>query len=64
MKQILVTFDGRGGSVIETQGFDGPACLEATRKLKDALGVETAQEPTAEMDAAHAAHAVEARARG
>ena len=34
MKEIIVTFKD-GESKIETKGFVGKACLEATKELKD-----------------------------
>lgn len=38
MKSITVTFDAAGNPRVETSGFQGEACLEATADLVRALG--------------------------
>lgn len=47
-KQIVVKI--KGGKVnIETRGFEGAACLEATRRLAKALGQTVSDTPTDDM---------------
>jgi hypothetical protein len=41
MKTIEVTFDDAGNAKIETTGFRGGECLQATIKLEEALGKKT-----------------------
>jgi hypothetical protein len=38
MKEIILTVDMDGRSKIETKGFKGKACLQASKFLEDALG--------------------------
>lgn len=38
MKEIILTVDMDGKSKIETKGFKGKACLQASKFLEDALG--------------------------
>jgi hypothetical protein len=46
MKKITARIDKKTGQItLETSGFTGEACLEATRKLREQLRIET--EPTA-----------------
>jgi hypothetical protein len=49
MKLIEVIVDTKGGLSLETKGFAGPNCREATQELERALGVVTKDQPTAEM---------------
>lgn len=47
MKEITIEIDKEGKAVVKTQGFAGPACLEATKQLAakvKALGVDSATE--------------------
>ena len=48
MKEITVTFHN-GESKIETKGFVGKACLEATKELKEKLGEVVSETPTGAM---------------
>jgi len=48
MKRIMVTFR-KGQATIETFGFQGEACLEATKKLAARLGITTSDTPKDEM---------------
>jgi hypothetical protein len=41
MKEIILTVDIDGKSKIETKGFKGKACLQASKFLEQALGTET-----------------------
>lgn len=38
MKTIIVTVSSDGKSVVETSGYSGPSCQEASRFLEQALG--------------------------
>lgn len=49
MRQIIVTVPLKGPVVIETKGFTGNACMQATERLKSALGVTISETPTEEM---------------
>lgn len=45
--EILV--DPRGNTRVQSRGFAGPACREASRFLEEALGRRTAERLTAEF---------------
>ena len=47
MKTIEVTVSPRGETTVETRGFTGPACRDASRALEQALGAPTAERLTA-----------------
>lgn len=47
-EQVVVTVED-GKTTIETKGFKGTSCLQATAALEAALGVKTSDTPTAEM---------------
>lgn len=49
MKQIIVTIDQSGGVTVETKGFAGKECLQATAQLEAALGAVRSITPTEEM---------------
>ena len=49
MKTILITVDTRGQSKVETRGFSGGECREASRFLEQALGIRSAETLTAEF---------------
>lgn len=49
MKQIIVTIPLKGPVKIETTGFTGNECAEATQKIQSRLGVTVSDTPTAEM---------------
>ena len=48
MKIIEITVNFIGRTTIETKGFTGSDCLEATRALEQALGLRTQEERTPE----------------
>lgn len=48
---IEITVSPRGETRIETRGFVGPSCREATRALEAAMGVRISEQPTAEFHA-------------
>jgi hypothetical protein len=49
MKTIEITVCPLGVTKIETKGFSGSECLEATRELERALGVTSKDQRTAEF---------------
>ena len=54
MKTITIIVDPMGQTEIETTGFTGEACRDATRQLERALGVSTSETLTTEYHAAQA----------
>ena len=50
-KTIEVTVSPKGETTIQTKGFSGEACREATRKLEAALGVRGREQLTNEFHA-------------
>ena len=48
-KVIEITVDPQGNSRVETRGFAGAACREASRFLETALGRRAAETLTAEF---------------
>jgi len=48
MKTITITISPEGETTIETKGFVGTACKDATAALEKALGMKTKDAPTKE----------------
>ncbi len=48
MKTIEITINPKGETRVETKGFAGPECREASRFLEQALGARMAETLTAE----------------
>jgi Protein of unknown function (DUF2997) len=48
LKTIEITVDQKGQSKVETKGFTGGECREASRFLEQALGTRSAESLTAE----------------
>ena len=48
-KTIEIIVSPTGETKVETKGFAGGACREASRFLEQALGARTAEAPTAEF---------------
>tara|TARA_R110002110_G_scaffold92311_2_gene240691 strand:+ start:217 stop:402 length:186 start_codon:yes stop_codon:yes gene_type:complete len=48
MKEIIVTIDAQGNTVITTKGFAGTECLKETAEIEKALGAKTKDERTRE----------------
>lgn len=48
-KTIIVTRKKDGNLEIKTEGFSGEACKDATKTLKERLGVVTSETATDEM---------------
>lgn len=49
---IEVTVSPKGETTIQTKGFSGEACRDATRSLEAALGVRTHEQLTSEFHSA------------
>ena len=49
MKTIEITVDPRGQSTVQTKGYSGGECREASRFVEQALGTRTAEALTAEF---------------
>ena len=49
MKRIEIIIDTKGKTRLETKGFTGVSCREASRFLEQALGKRTAEHVTAEF---------------
>jgi hypothetical protein len=49
LKIIKITVDPKGQSKVETQGFTGGECREASRFVEQALGTRSAETLTAEF---------------
>lgn len=52
MKKITVTFGTDGSSKIAVSGFQGKACLAATKEIEEAIGKVGKRTPTREMGSA------------
>jgi len=50
-KTIEVTVSPKGETSIQTKGFSGESCREATRNLEAALGVRSREQLTSEFHA-------------
>jgi hypothetical protein len=49
VKTIEITVDPRGGTKVETKGFSGAECREASRFVEQALGARASEQLTAEF---------------
>ncbi len=49
MKTIEISVDAKGEVVVQTKGFSGSTCREASRFIEQALGEQTAEQVTAEF---------------
>ena len=49
MKRIEIVVDTKGGTIIETKGFAGAECIEASRFIEQALGQKAEERTTAEF---------------
>jgi hypothetical protein len=49
LKTIEITVSPRGETKVETKGFTGGACREASRFIEQALGTRTAETLTTEF---------------
>ena len=48
-KTIEIIVSATGEATVQTRGFSGPSCRQASRFIEQALGVPTAERPTAEF---------------
>ena len=49
MKRIEIVVDAKGNSQVQTIGFSGASCQEASRFIEEDLGKKTSQRKTAEF---------------
>ena len=49
MQRIEIIIDRQGHTCLETKGFSGNACREASQLLEKALGAKTSERLTAEF---------------
>lgn len=48
-KIIEIVVGPKGETTVQTRGFSGPECQEASRFVEDALGKRTSEQKTAEF---------------
>ena len=48
-KRIEIVVDSKGGSTVQTKGYAGSECIEASRFVEDALGKKAGERTTAEF---------------
>lgn len=48
-KTIEITVGPKGETTVQTKGFSGPECRDASRFVEQALGQRTAEQMTAEF---------------
>lgn len=48
-KRIVITIDPKGNSQVETKGFAGSECIEASKFVESALGSQANLRTTAEF---------------
>ena len=49
MKKVIAKINKKTGAItLQTEGFSGEGCLEATKKLRDGLRIEAEPTPTPE----------------
>ena len=49
MKTIEIIVDAKGESTLQTKGFAGASCRDASKFIEQALGAAQSDTPTAEM---------------
>jgi hypothetical protein len=49
MRIIQIIIDPAGQTHIETQGFAGASCREASKRLEEAMGIVKSDTPTVEL---------------
>jgi hypothetical protein len=47
-KKIIITVSDTGETTVQTTGYTGPACKDASRFIEQALGEKTAEQLTPE----------------
>ena len=55
-KRIEIVVDSKGATTVETKGFAGSECVEASRFVEQALGQKTGERTTAEFYSNASAH--------
>ena len=53
---IEITVSPTGETKLETKGFAGSGCRDATKLLESALGIRTSEQLTAEYHTQHSTH--------
>lgn len=48
-KRIEIVVDSKGASTVQTKGYVGSECVEASRFIEDALGKKAGEQTTAEF---------------
>ena len=48
-KTIEITIDTQGNSQVETKGFSGSECMQASKSIEDALGAQANRRTTPEF---------------
>jgi hypothetical protein len=61
MKTIEIIITAEGKTTVQTVGFTGPSCRDASRFIEQALGQRTGERQTAEFYQAEAASHVESQ---
>ena len=49
IKRIEIVVDSKGNTTVETKGFAGNGCVDASRFIEQALGQKTKERTTAEF---------------
>jgi hypothetical protein len=49
LKIIEITVNTKGETTVQTKGFSGPECKDASKFVEQALGQQTAEQMTAEF---------------
>jgi hypothetical protein len=49
LKTIEIIIDKAGNSSVQTKGFTGPSCRDASKAIEQALGIVESDTPTAQM---------------
>lgn len=64
MKTIEIIVTPEGKTSVQTKGFVGPACQDASRFIEQALGKRTGERLTSEFHQSQAVHQVRHQQRG
>ena len=63
-KRIEIVVDLKGNSKVETKGFAGAECVEASKFIEQALGTEASRRTTAEFFSTRVEQGQQARESG
>ena len=61
MKTIEITISPTGDTKVETKGFTGVSCREASKALEEALGLKSTEQMTSEFYRPQAAETLKIR---